>query len=85
MQPEICEDFDYKLEVNLDKNLDITGRIIRNEFRIEDIPPAFFENDDTKKLRDKIKNINIPLSKLMPGISDMELSKTGAFSLHFIL
>lgn len=80
LQPEICEDYDYKLEVNLDKNLYITGRIIRNEFRIEDIPPAFFDNDDTKKLREKIKNINIPLSKLMPGISDMELSKTGAFS-----
>lgn len=80
LQPEICEDYDYKLEVNLDKNLDITGRIIRNEFRIEDIPPAFFDNDDTKKLRDKIKDINIPLSELMPGISDMELSKTGAFS-----
>lgn len=80
LQPEVCEDYDYKLEVSLDKKLNLTGRIIRNEYRIEDIPPIFFQSDETQGLKDKEKYLNFPLSKLMPGISDMELSKTGPFS-----
>ncbi|MGL0880920.1 ATP-binding protein [Klebsiella pneumoniae] len=80
LQPEICEDYDYKLEVNLDKKLNLSGRVIRNEFRLEDIPSDFFQSDDTKDLKDKIKLLDFPLSELMPGISDMELSKTGPFS-----
>ncbi|MCG5047478.1 MULTISPECIES: ATP-binding protein [Pectobacterium] len=83
LQPEVCEDYDYKLEINLDGNLNLTGRIIRNEFRTEDIPPAFFQSNDTRKLKEKIIPLDFPLSDLMPGISDMELSKTGPFS--FIL
>lgn len=43
LQPEICEDYDYKLEVNLDKKLNLSGRVIRNEFRLEDIPSDFFK------------------------------------------
>ncbi|RAU36107.1 sensor histidine kinase [Enterobacter sp. RIT418] len=80
LQPEVCEDYDYKLEVSLDKKLNLTGRIIRNEYRIEDIPPIFFQSNETQSLKDKVKHLNFPLSKLMPGISDMELSKTGPFS-----
>ena len=80
LQPEVCEDYDYKLEVSLDKNLNLTGRIIRNEYRIEDIPPLFFQSDETQHLKDKVKDLNFPLSTLKPGINDMELSKTGPFS-----
>lgn len=80
LQPEVCEDYDYKLEINLDKKLNLTGRIFRNEFRIEDIPHAFFQSEDTIGLKEKIKPLDLPLSKLMPGISDTELSKTGPFS-----
>lgn len=80
LQPEVCEDYDYKLEVNLDAKLKLSGRIIRNEFRLEDIPSDFFESSDTVDLKNKIKELDFPLSKLMPGISEMELSKTGPFS-----
>ena len=87
---DICDDFDYKLEVIADNDLTLDITLYRNEFRKGDIPDAFFERDfctrhpfrktDFKKKHLKIKK---DIGDVYPGLRDLpefDLKGFGGFS-----
>lgn len=80
LQSDICEDFDYKIDLYVDSKLNVSGAIIRNEFRIDDIPMDFFEQVSTKHLGEKILTIDKNLVEMIPGVTSGVLDKIGPFS-----
>lgn len=91
--PETCDDFDYKLEIVADDNLNLDIKIYRNEFNIEAMPDKLFERAFFKKdgylKSDFEKGVigkKISIGALMPGISDSEdfdASEIGIFAFSF--
>lgn len=43
VDPEILEDFDYKLIANINRNAEVTFKIVRNELLIESVDPDLFD------------------------------------------
>jgi len=75
----VCDDFDYKLIAQMDKNQNVKIKISRNEFDIDIIPKDFFKRDAFKKfpyreedLKKKKWQITKTLSQLLPGYSKID-------------
>ena len=96
LYPEICDDYDYKLDVSADSNLNLTINLYRNEFDIGRLPNDLFERDFFKKnnftkqdFKKEKLTLNKTLGELLPGISeseDYDIEEIGAFSftLYFL-
>lgn len=90
----VCDNYDYKVVVNVKKNEKVIIKIYRNEYDIETIPPAFFERSVMQSYPYRKVDFQrgrwiqcTSFSKLIPGFKEIDkeyiFEKIGEFNFTY--